>query len=111
MARVTLERLQSVANLEELRRFVSKSLEAITLQFNGRVDLVDNLRSVVVEVSLTSTPLAIGHGLGRVPTGSVVMSQDAAGNVIRPDRTVFPWTDNQIFLSSTSPLRATILIV
>lgn len=111
MARVTLDRMQSVETIEELRRFVSRSLEAITGQFNGRVDFGDNVRSSTVTVLLRNEPTSVPHSLGRVPQGYIVIGQNAVGTVFRPSSALFPWTETQLFLQSSTVAEYTLLII
>lgn len=113
MARVTLDKVQDVDSLEDLRRFTSKSFEALVTQFNGKTDFKDNIRADgPILVSFTSTnPKNITHGLGRTPVGIILLGQSAAGSVITPSKTVYLWSETQIFLQVSAPMNISIYVV
>lgn len=62
---------------------------------------------LVIDVSLGVTPVAITHGLARIPQGWFVVKQNAGATVYTtgagPDPT------NTILLAATAPLVATLL--
>ncbi len=51
---------------------------------------------------------SIEHGLGTIPIGWIVISQDAAGSVYRSDGT--PWDTNRIYLKASAAMAIRVLI-
>lgn len=88
-----------VQTWEELRRFVSQDLQAITAVLNGRIGLTDNVQSSLVTAVFPGTgTLRIEHTLGIVPTGYIVVGADAAIQVFDG---VGDWSKLDIYLRAS----------
>ncbi len=51
---------------------------------------------------------SIEHGLGTIPIGYIVVSQDAPGSVYRSDGT--PWDTDRIYLKASAAMAIRVLI-
>jgi len=75
----------------------------LDLILNEGIELQDNLRGALLEVSVVAGENTVQHGLGFVPLGYIVLySEDPA---IFSGSRIEDWTTEQIFLNSsaTSP--------
>lgn len=52
--------------------------------------------------------ISIEHGLGTIPIGYIVISQDAPGSVYRSDGT--PWDTDRIYLKASAAMAIRVLI-
>ncbi len=51
---------------------------------------------------------SVEHGLGTIPIGYIVISQDAAGSVYKSDGTI--WDTNRIYLKTSAAMALRVLI-
>lgn len=106
--------LQNVATWEDARRYVSEALTSILTQFNGKIDFGDNIRSagpITVSFPNSSAVLAVSHSLGRIPTGYIILTQSAAGNVLVPAGANYAWTSSFMFLQASAAMNVTFYAV
>lgn len=70
-------------DLEQLRRFASKSISDIVDEFNGRIDFQENIRAKIHDIVFVdaNADLRINHGLDYVPAGYIVASVSKAAIV------------------------------
>jgi len=66
---------------------------------NNKLTLQDNMEGALMELSLDAGENTIGHGLGFVPTGYLVLYQQAEGNIY--GARVADWTNENLFLVSS----------
>lgn len=110
MPRITLPtQLQGVAKLEDLRRFTTAALEQIRRIVNGRLAFTENIRATgPLTVVLGTSEVAIGHNLGELPTGVLVVRLSANAAVY--DGTT-AWTADTIYLRASSAVTAVIYVI
>ena len=79
----TPQSVSNVKGVEELQRFVSQAVEAITSEVNGRLSIDKNLAVSLVSVvfTTTSSPQSVDHGLKRLPIGYFITKKSAAMDV------------------------------
>lgn len=101
--------LQNVKTLEELRRFVTFSLEEIKRTVNGRLRFKANLRATgPLTVALTTAESAVAHNLGVVPTGFLVVGLSANAVVFNGTKA---WTGDTIYLRASTTVTATLYVI
>ncbi len=69
---------------------------------------IDKTAFVDTSSQAGSAEFSIEHGLGTIPLGYIVISQDAAGSVYKSDGT--PWDTNRIYLKTTAAMALRVLI-
>ncbi len=83
--------------------------DALEPQFREIVSkAIDKTAFVDVSSQAGSPEISIEHGLGTIPIGYIVVSQDAAGSVYRSDGT--PWDTDRIYLKTTAAMAIRVLI-
>lgn len=70
-------------DLESLKRFTSQTLDAIISEVNGRLNFVDNIQGTIQSFVFSGpgVEVSVDHGLGKVPTGYIVISLSTAMTV------------------------------
>lgn len=66
---------------------------------NNGLTLQDNIEGALMEIELVEGENTIQHGLGFVPTGYIVLYQEASGNIY--GARVAKWTNENLFLTSS----------
>lgn len=106
--------LQNVKDVPTLARFVGSALASLLAQFNGKVDVGDNIRAsgpFTIGFLSANTAIKIPHSLARPPIGYWVMQQDAVGSIYSPNQVTFPWNDSQIYLAASAPMTAVVYVL
>ena len=103
---------QNVANLktlEELIRYCGKTFQDILAEFNGRVDLLDNCATELLDLTFTSSGVEVSskHNLGRAPRGYLVAGASAAIQIYDGQSVN---TSEFIFFRANGAARAKVLI-
>lgn len=72
--------VSNLPDLDQVKRFATIVLREITDVLNGQITFVDNIRQEIHSVTFDAadTDVSVSHGLGRVPTGVVVLGLTAA---------------------------------
>ncbi len=99
---------------EDLQRFLSNYIDALTQQFNGGIEFQSNIRSSpLTEVIFTGSSdiHEIPHKLGIVPRGTLVVKQNAAASIYAPMGDAYEWTNTKIFLQSSAAVTVNLYII
>lgn len=106
--------LSEVPTWQDLRRYASIAVERIMGQLNGGLSFGENITasgpSVVTFASATDIQV-VGHNLGRVPQGFIVVKLDAAITVYQPSGDENAWQNDKIFLRASGAGTATLYVV
>jgi hypothetical protein len=111
-----LPSIQSVKSFEDLRRFTNQSVTSITDVLTNNINFSDNFRGQIFTVGPLSQmqwanpgPTSFRLSMNVIPTGYLVLSQNAAGQVFQ-DLT-YPATQGQIALSTSAPTTTYTIII
>ena len=98
----------NVKTWEELRRYVSQDISAISEVVNGQLDF-DNLKTSTVGVTFETadTDTKIAHGLNRVPTSYILIKSSVAMSLYDG---VTESNDKELFLRSSAAGTARVII-
>lgn len=107
-----LKTIQDVSNTdtwEELRRYVSITLDDIVAAINGRLTFGDNVSTQVLSVtfSAANTSVTVPHTLKRVPSGYVLCGASAAMSIYNGSSAN---DKNNIYVKSSATGTASILV-
>ena len=82
-------------------RFVSKSFDQIHTIFNRQISFIDNCKTGLVSVAFlkANTQQAIQHGIGKAPTGYIVVESQGLGLVYDGASN---WTNQVIYLQCST---------
>jgi predicted RNA-binding protein with EMAP domain len=108
-----IKTILSVTNVEdwnELRRFVTQMIDSIIDTVNGKLDFQENIVSSIHSVVFPSanTQIEVSHGLGKIPTGYILVKASAAMSIY--DGTSSN-TDNKLYIKSTAQGSATVIVI
>ena len=81
----------------------------LDLLLNEGLELNDNFRGALLEVTLDAGENTVQHGLGFIPTGFIVISKDKEGDIF--SSRVNEWTEEALFLQSSVESQAVRLCV
>lgn len=87
---------------KDVSRYTEIALEELQRIVNGDLEFGANIKANIVNVNFTSanTQQAIGHGLGKVPSGYLMISSNAATQVYNGESGS---SSSTIYLKSTQP--------
>lgn len=107
--RITKLDLSNLENFEQLRRFGAALFREITDLLNGQVTFQDNFsaNTLTQNFPIANQDTPINHGLGRVPSGYILVGADVAMSVYDGQGAS---TVDTIFLRSNAVGTARILI-
>ena len=94
---------------EDLRRFCSVYFQDIISLLNGKVDLVTNCSTQIIEVTFSGANATMGiqHTLGHVPQGFIPVKKSAAGDVYNGNQDN---TTTTIYLQCSAAITVSVLI-
>lgn len=107
--------LENLSSWEELRTYVSINLLDLIADYNGSVDIIDNLKTYQASVVFPGANMAVKvtHTLGVKPRGYIVVGKSANINVFdstqNQNSSIFS-TENEIFLQASGAGTASVLI-
>ncbi len=81
----------------------------LDLLLNEGLELNDNFRGALLEVTLDAGENTIQHGLGFIPQGFLVIFKEKEGDIF--GSRVSEWTEEQLFLQSSVESQAVRLCV
>jgi hypothetical protein len=78
-----IDDISNVADVDQVKRFVTQFQINCKEVVNGNIDFTDNCRTALVSVTFTATNTntSVSHGLGRVPRGFILVGSSVAMNV------------------------------
>lgn len=89
-------------------------LGQLTSEFNGQLDFVSNVRcsglSEVIFLNSTDV-MSVNHTLRVIPSGILVIKQNAAGSVYAPVGAQYSWTAKQIFLKASAAMTVSLYVM
>ena len=94
---------------EAAKTELASFIDQIAFIINGNLDLIQNLKMETLNVSFPSagSEQDVRHRLGRVPVGYLVISRSAAISVYDGSN---DWNQNSLFVRSSAPGRARLLV-
>lgn len=100
--------ISNVEGEEEIKRYVTQFNQAVKDAINGNIDFVDNCRTNIVSItfSASNTDTTVGHGLGRVPQGYILVGSSSAMSVYNGSGN----TASQVTLRSSATGTASVLL-
>jgi len=101
MSKVTQESKLTNTPEEERWNFQSQINDEVKTILNNGLTFTDNFAGKITTVtfSAANTDVAVAHGLGRVPTGYLIISSGASMSVYTGSSA---WTSNLIYLRSSA---------
>lgn len=104
----TLSDLANVEDPAEFIRFSSSLLASIVDTVNGNLEFDKNIKSQIIEFNFTSanSDLTKPHNLGHEPTGFIVVSKSAAGDVYDGSS----WSPSTITLRCTTTIDTKVIV-
>lgn len=101
----------SVSNIkswEELRKYVSITLDQIVTAINGQIEFIDNCATSQVSVVIpASGEIGVPHTLGRVPNGYLV-AKSSAGIIVFDGTTAN--TSSNLYVQGTGAANVVLLV-
>ncbi len=110
MSKITQDAgIDKIPDAKDQVRFISQFFDQLKQLLNGGLTFVDNFASknVSVTFSAIATDTAVAHGLGRVPTGYLVIRKSAS-MVVYDGAAV--WTASSIYLKSSATGTITVMV-
>jgi hypothetical protein len=94
----------------EASQFVSKFFEQVTKLFSNGITISDNFDAKILTLTFTSsaTDTSLAHGLGRVPSGYLVLKRSA--NMVVYDGSN-AWTSQNIYLRASAAGSITVAVL
>lgn len=108
MSRVTASTDIQNVKPEDVPKFTELALEDVVKAINGGISFSDNIDCKIVPITFgaANTQQAVGHGLGRVPSGYLVVSSNVATSVYNGSSGS---STSQIYLQSSLPATVSLL--
>ena len=101
--------IQTVRDIEDLRRFVDQGMKNISQLVTKNVNFTDNIQCTIVPcVTLGTTEIAVPHTLGTVPFGYLVLSRGSTAVVYDGSSA---WNDKNIYLRATGTVGVKLAIL
>lgn len=106
--------LSDVPTWQELRRYASIAIDRIMGQLNGGISFGENITASgpsVVTFASSADIQTVGHNLGRVPQGFIVVKLSAGITVYQPAGAENAWQSDKIFLTASGAGTATLYVI
>lgn len=106
---VTVATASNVTTWEELRRWISSTVDDIVSTINGRLNLVENCQTRLVDVTFPSAgeEVKVPHSLKYIPNGYMLARSSAPLSLYDGKLAA---TANDIYLRASAPGTARVLI-
>ncbi len=115
MAKVTfIPTFNYVDDTKKLSDLIAGFLGQLTSEFNGQLDFGTNIRSsALMGVTFLSSSIVVPvtHSLRTIPSGILMMKQDAAGSVYAPTGAQYAWTSRQIYLQASAAMNVSLYVM
>lgn len=101
--------LSNVTDLEDLKRYTQQFLSDVFDRVNGQLEYDLNLRTKTVSVTFaaSNTQVAVGHNLGKTPTGFIVAGLSVSATIYN-GTTAFD--KSNIYIKASAPCTAKVII-
>ena len=101
--------IDKIQEPKDQMRFISIFFDQIKMLINNGLQFADNFDSKILTLtfSAASTDTSLTHGLGRVPTGYVILKRSASMTVYDGSAA---WTSNLIYLRASAAGSVTVLV-
>lgn len=102
--------LGRIKGIEDLQRFLSTWVRDCHNVVNGSLEFGKNIIGTTSEVtfSAANTDTRIAHGLGRAPTGYLIIGQSASGSIYDG---VAAADSTYLYLRASAAMRAKIIVI
>lgn len=109
MSKVTADSGIDKASAEDQPRLLSVFLDQVKTIINNGLQFVDNFsgKTLTLTFSAANTDTALTHGLGRVPTGYIIIKRSASMVVYDGSAA---WTSQLIYLKASATGTVTVLV-
>ncbi len=108
--KISVQDVSSVESWEDLRRWAAQMFKDIGKAFNGQITFGDNIQSSRATAVFpgSGADVRVSHGLGRVPSGYIVISSSANITVFNGATAN---TESELYVQASGAGSATLLVI